>query len=60
MHADRKPHVGPERRHFRRTLDLRIVIGRQDDQRVGKLCVTGALDDGLEIGGEFFAREMAV
>ena len=60
MDADREPDLRPGGSHPRRPLRLRGVARRQDHHRAGQTRAAGARHDGVEIGGELLAGEMAV
>ena len=60
MDSDREPHLRPRGAHPAGPLPLRGVARRQDHHRAGKARAAGPLDDGVEIGGEFLAGEMAM
>jgi hypothetical protein len=60
MNADRESHPVPGRSDRPRALPFPIVTGRQDHQRAGQPGVACARYDGVEVGSELLAGEMAV
>ena len=60
MDSHRKPHLWPRGSHPAGPLPLGGVARRQDHHRAGKTRAAGARDDGIEIGGELLAGEVAV
>ena len=60
MHADREPHLVPGARHRARPRELGLVLGPENDQRACDARVLRPSDDGVEIGRELVAGQVAV
>ena len=60
MNADRKPHVGPERFDAHGLRGFLVVAAGENHQRTLDPRIASAPDHLVQIGGEYFIREMAM
>jgi hypothetical protein len=60
VHADREPHLGPGRADDAGLRQLRLVVCRQDHERLPDPGLAGPADHRVEILGELGSRQVAM